>query len=304
MLSNSTVLVVGATGNQGGAVVDRLLAADEPVTVRGLTRHPESERASALAERGVEVIHGDLDDESTLAGPLEGVDAAFVVTNFWTAGFDGQVRQGETIADALAEAGVDHVVFSGAGYHERDIDLGFLQAAGAIERYMRSLELPVTVLKPVWFMHNLEPMVEDILDGTLALPLAEGVDFQMVDVVDIARVTVEALRRPDEFVGESFDIAGDEHTLSEMAAIIANVSGHPVEPFHVPIDAAREELGDEMATLFEWFNEEGYDVDILGLEDRLGIELTRFEEYLVSNGWEEKSGPTRIPGYAKAMMDE
>jgi uncharacterized protein YbjT (DUF2867 family) len=302
--AETTVLVVDATGNQGGAVVDHLLAADEGFAIRGLTRTPEGEVARALAERGVDVRRGDLNDEATLRPAVDGVGAVVIVTNIWTAGFDASVRHGKNVADVAAEAGVDHVVFSGAGYCDRDLGIAALEPAGEIERYVKSLDVPATVLRPVWFMHNLEPAFEDVLDGTLALPIAEDVPLQMIDVDDVGRAVARVLADPDEFIGEGFDLAGDEHTPSEMARILSEVTGADVQPFPVPIENAREEMDDEMVELFQWFNDEGYAVDIERLERRFGFEFTDFREYLENNGWANKTRPSRIPGLVKATMGD
>jgi uncharacterized protein YbjT (DUF2867 family) len=300
--SDETVLVVGATGNQGGVIVDHLLAAGRKFDVCGLTRTPNSEAARALAERGVDVRRGELNDKGTLRSAIDGVDAVVIVTNIWTAGFEESIRQGKNVADVAVEAGVSHVVFSGAGYHDRDLGIVALEPAGEVEQYIRSLDVPATFLRPVWFMHNLEPTFEDILDGTLALPIEEGVTLQMIDIDDVGRATARVLTEPDEFAGEGFDLAGDEHTLSEMARILSEVTGTDVQPFSVPIEDAREEMGDAMAELFQWFNEEGYAVDIEHTERRFGFEFTSFREYLENNGWTEKKQPSRIPGLVKAMM--
>ena len=273
---DQTVLVVGATGNQGGVTIDHLLAAGREFAVRGLTRTPDSEAARALGERGVNIRRGDLNDKERLRSAVDGVDAVVIVTNIWTAGFDGAVRHGRNIADVAAEAGVSHIVFSGAGYHDRDLGIAALEPAGQIEQYIRSLDVPATFLRPVWFMHNLEPTFEDILDGTLALPVGEDVTLQMLAVDDVGRTIARILADPDEFVGESFDLAGDEHTLPEMARIISEVTGANVQPFSVPIENAREEMGEEMAELFQWFNDEGYAVDIERLERQFGFEFTGF----------------------------
>jgi uncharacterized protein YbjT (DUF2867 family) len=297
-----TVLVVGATGNQGGVIIDHLLAADRKFTVCGLTRTPGSEAAQALSERGVDVRRGDLTDKTTLRSALDGVDTVVIVTNIWTAGFEESVRQAKNIADVAVEAGGSHIVFSGAGYHDRDLGITALEPAGEVEQYIRSLDVPATFLRPVWFMHNLEPTFEDILDGTLALPIEEDVTLQMIDVDDVGRATARILTAPDEFAGEGFDLAGDEHTLSEMARILSEVTGTDVQPFSVPIEDAREEMGDAMAELFQWFNDEGYAVDIERTGRQFGFEFTSFREYLENNGWTEKNQPSRIPGLVKAMM--
>jgi len=295
------VLVAGATGNQGGVTIDHLLAADREFAVRGLTRTPDSEAARALAERGVDVRQGNLNDGATLRTAVDGVDTVVIVTNIWSAGFDTSVRQGKNIADVAVDTGVDHIVFSGAGYHDRDLGIAALEPAGEIERYIRSLDVPATFVRPVWFMHNLEPAYEDILDGTLALPVQEEVRLQMIDVDDVGRAIARVVAAPDDFTGEGIDLAGDEHTLSEMARILSEVTGTDVQPFSVPIEDAREEMGDAMAELFQWFNDGGYSVDIESTERRFGFEFTRFRGYLEKNSWTDKNQPSRIPGLVRAM---
>ncbi len=198
--------------------------------------------------------------------------------------------------------GVDHIVFSGAGYHDRDLGIAALEPAGEVEQYIRSLDVPATFLRPVWFMHNLEPAFKDILDGTLALPIEEGVTLQMIDVEDVGRTTARILADPDEFAGGGFDLAGDEHTLSEMALILSKVTGADVQPFSIPIEDAREEMGDAMAELFQWFNDAGYAVDVERMGRQFGFEFTSFREYLENNGWTDKNQPSRMPGLVKAML--
>ena len=297
----TTVLVTGATGNQGGAVVEHLLASGE-VDVNGLTRDATSETAQTLSDRGVTMVEGDLNDPDSLRGPIGDADALFLVTNFWTEGYDQQVQQGKHVADVAAEEGIEHVVFSGVGSHWRETGVPHFDSAAAIEAYVRELDLPLTVLGPVFFFQNLEAFVESIVDdGTLALPLAEGVPLQMVDVDDVGRVAAATFADPDSFVGERIELAGDELTLAETAETISAVSGLDVEPYHVPVEDAYEDFGEEFTVMCEWFNEVGYSADIDALERRVGFELTRFEDYLREHGWEDKAGMAAVPGWVKAF---
>lgn len=76
--SQPLIAVVGATGQQGGAVTDALLA--RGARVRALVRDPGAARAVSLAERGVELAPGDLSHAESLDKFLAGADAAFAVT--------------------------------------------------------------------------------------------------------------------------------------------------------------------------------------------------------------------------------
>ncbi|WP_254763675.1 NmrA/HSCARG family protein [Natrinema marinum] len=298
-----SVLVTGATGNQGGAVVDHLLASDTDFDVYGLTRDASSDRAQELTERGVTMVEGNLNDKESLAPHVAEVDAVFAVTNFWTEGYDTQVQQGETLAEVAAEEGVDQFVFSGVGSHERDTGVPHFDSAWEIDQYAQELDLPLTVLQPVFFFQNLEAFAEDIVeDGQLALPLEEGVSLQMIDVDDVGQAAAVALANPDEFVGERIELAGDELTLAETADVLSAVTGRDVEPVHVPIEDAYESFGEEFTVMCEWFNEVGYDADIDALEEQFGFEFTDLETYLREHGWENKDGMAATPGWVKAMQ--
>jgi uncharacterized protein YbjT (DUF2867 family) len=297
------VLVTGATGNQGGAVVEHLLASDAEFDVRGLTRDASGDRARELSDRGVTMVEGDLNDENSLRPHVADADAVFAVTNFWTEGYDRQVRQGENLATVAADEGVEQFVFSGVGSHERDTGVPHFDSAWEIEQYTQDLDLPLTVLQPVFFFQNFEAFAEDVVDdGTIALPLEADVSLQRVDVDDVGRAAAVALADPDEFVGERFELAGNELTLAETAEVLSGVTGVDVEPHHVPIEDVYESFGEEFTVMCEWFDEVGYDADIDALEERFGFEFQTLEGYLRENGWAEKEGMAAVPGWVKAMQ--
>ncbi|RQG90192.1 NmrA/HSCARG family protein [Natrarchaeobius halalkaliphilus] len=298
----TSVLVTGATGNQGGSVVDHLLEAETEFDVSGLTRDASSEAARELADRGVSMVEGDLNDPDSFSEHVSDVDAVFVVTNFWTEGYEQQVEQGTNVADVASEVGIDHFVLSGVGSHERDTGVPHFDSAWEIERYATDLDLPMTVLQPVFFFQNLEAFAEDIVeDGRLELPLEEDVSLQMIDTDDVGRVAATVFERRDAFVGERLELAGDERTLTETAEVLSTVTGVDVEPVHVPIEDAYDTFGEEFTEMCEWFNEVGYSADIDALEDRFGFEYTDLETYLREHGWEDKDGMASVPGWVKAM---
>src|ERR1700737_3260600 len=115
--ADTTVLVTGATGRQGGAVVRHLLP--KGWRLRALTRNPSSHAAQELARNGVEVVQGDLDDPSSLDRALRGVYGVYSVQDFWTVGAKREVQQGKNLADVAKKAGVQHFVYSSVGGAER-----------------------------------------------------------------------------------------------------------------------------------------------------------------------------------------
>ncbi|WP_121742679.1 NmrA/HSCARG family protein [Natronorubrum halophilum] len=299
----TSVLVTGCTGNQGGSVVEHLLESDADFDVRGLTRDASSERARELSNRGVTMVEGDLNDRESLAPHVADVDAVFAVTNFWTVGYEQQVQQGKNVAAVAAEEGVDQFVLSGVGSHEKETGVPHFDSAWEIDQHAQDLDLPLTVLQPVFFFQNLEAFAEDVVkDGQIALPLEEGVSLQMIDTDDVGRAAAVAFENREEFVGERVELAGDEKTLAETAEVLSEVTGRDVEPVHVPIEDAYDSFGEEFTVMCEWFNEVGYSADIPALEDRFGFAFTDLESYLRENGWEDKEGMASVPGWVKAMQ--
>ena len=106
------IAVCGATGKQGGSVVDALLArGGGRFAVRGAARNCESPKARALAARGVELACADFDDPASLQRAFAGAHGAFCVTNYWEhADAAREARQAAALADACAAAGVRHAV--------------------------------------------------------------------------------------------------------------------------------------------------------------------------------------------------
>jgi len=113
------ILVTGATGRQGGAVVRHLFG--RGAEVRALTRDPSTPRARALAARGVSTVQGDMDDTESLRRVMTEVYGVYSVQDFWTVGARREIQQGKNVADAAAAAGIEHLVFSSVGGAERSL---------------------------------------------------------------------------------------------------------------------------------------------------------------------------------------
>lgn len=92
------VLVTGATGNQGGALTEALLAKGH--RVRALTRKLDGAPAARLRSRGVEVVAGSFDDPKSLETAATGVDAVFALSTPFEGGTEAKIAQGKALADA------------------------------------------------------------------------------------------------------------------------------------------------------------------------------------------------------------
>jgi uncharacterized protein YbjT (DUF2867 family) len=282
------ILVCGATGSQGGAVARRLL--DRGFRVRALTRDPQKPEAQALADGGAEVVQGDMDDRSSVEEVLEGTYGVLSVQNFWETGYDREVQQGETVADAANAAGVEHFVYSSVGSAHRRTGIPHFESKREVEEHVRELGLPYTILRPVFFMQNWEWMRETILGGTLAQPLDPDRPFQHVAVEDVGAFAAIAFENPERWIGREVDLAGDEQTMPEIADTFGRVIGREVSYYQVPWDQFEEQMGEESAVMYRWFNDVGYEADIASLRQEYP-ELTTFERYLRSHGWDGAEVP-------------
>ncbi|EMA51309.1 NmrA/HSCARG family protein [Halococcus salifodinae] len=195
-MSSRSVFVVGATGKQGGAVADHLLSGEHgKFDVYALTRSPDGEAAQSLADRGATIISGDLQDRDSYWATVDRVDAVYCMTHF-AGGYDSEVEQGTTIAEVAADVGVEQFVFSSVGGAERETGVPHFESKWEIEQRIRDLDLPATIIRPVFFMQNFEMQREMIHDGTVAFPLAEVTPVQMLDVDDIGAFAASALANP------------------------------------------------------------------------------------------------------------
>jgi uncharacterized protein YbjT (DUF2867 family) len=151
--NDRTILVLGATGRQGGAVVRELTARGFPV--RALTRDPGKPEAKALAGLGAAVVNGSLDDAVSLRRAMEGVHGAFSIqTPYGPGGAARETREGVAVADAAKAAGVKHLVYSSVGGAERNTGIPHFESKHRIEEHIRAARMRATILRPVFFMEN------------------------------------------------------------------------------------------------------------------------------------------------------
>lgn len=251
------IAVFGATGKQGGAVVDALV--DQGAHVRALVRSPESERARSLADRGVELAYADADEPTSLAAALEGATAFFFMTlppgGMGSGDTEGETQQGLALAQAAAAAGVPHIVFNSVGGAERNSGVPHFESKRRVEAYLEDLDMAVTLIRPVFFMDNLAAMGPQLDKGELVLrlPLPDGIKLQMIAVRDIGIVAASALLGTADIRGGAIEIAGDERTGTEIARAFGEHTGLSARYEELPIEALEGDA--DMQAMFRWFAE-------------------------------------------------
>lgn len=284
------ILVTGATGAQGGALVPLLLK--QGFAVRALTRNPAKAAGQKLISLGCEVVAGDLDDEASLERACAGVYGVFSLQNFWEkgVGYQREIDQGCKLARAAKKAGVRHFVqTSVAGCDNAEGVLHF-QSKYEIEKYVDSLGLPRTFLREVFFMENFtDPVMvggeKRAMDPYWVLPmicglLDEDVSFHMITVEDIAWWAAEVFAKPEEFIGKHIDIASDSLTPAQMREVFRKVTGKRVLPaFKFSTRLFLRLTNAESARQFVWNNTVGWRFGLAPLRARHPGSMS-LEQYL------------------------
>jgi len=294
--SHRIVLVTGATGRQGGAVVRHLLS--QGWKLRALSRDPASAAAKALADRGVEVVRGDLEDPQSLSNAAGGTYGVFSVQDFWAVGARREIQQGKNLADAASKAGTKHFVYSSVGGAERDSRIDHWESKWEIEKHIRKLGLPATILRPAAFMENyyIDQVEIGILKGKLMDPIRGNKPYQTIASDDIGAFAALAFSRPQELIGLQIEIAGSELTNPEAAQVFSRVLGRPVKFRKIPMPMVRLLLGKEFYQMFRWFNTEGFKANISELRLRYPqVHLHSLEEWLIAEGWPKRARRIRAP---------
>jgi len=285
-----SVLVGGATGQQGGAVATLLLEKGHRVVA--LTRKPESEAAARLRQAGAEVAVGSFDDRSSLEGAMRGVDAVYTMSTSFEAGTEAETRQGIAVADAASSAGVAHLVYSSVGSADRKTGIPHFESKYEVEQHIEGLGIPYTIVGPAWFYENVFNPFElpGLRQGALATALPADRSLQQVSVRNIASFAVYALENRDGLQGKRIDIASDELTGEQTARIISEVSGRNIEYVQTPLEQVRA-MSEEFALNLEWLIREGYSVDIPGLHREFPeIGWETFEEWARRQDWSVLDG--------------
>lgn len=282
------VLVAGATGKQGGAVIRHLQ--EKGWKIRALTRISNSKAAQVLASKGIDVFQGNMNDLQSLEKAMENAYGVFSVQDFWIVGVKEEIQQGKNMADTAKKAGVQHFVYSSAAGADRESGVDHFEGKFVIEEYIRNIGLQATVLRPVGFMENYNiPRVKNgILKGKLTHPVLPDKKLQLIPTDDIGAFVAAAFEEPEKFFGQAIDIASDELTNPEIAETFSRVMGIPIRYNKLPMLIVRLFMGKELHRMFRWINKVGFDVDIPALSsNNPEVKLTSLEEWLQRN-WDIK----------------
>jgi uncharacterized protein YbjT (DUF2867 family) len=171
-----------------------------------MVRDENKPAAIALKQLGAELIIADFNDRTSLDRALQGVYGVFSIQDFRN-GAEVEIRQGKALADAAKAAKIQHFVYSSVGSAERNTGIPHFDSKFQVEEYIRSLSLPYTILRPVFFLYNYNGMRSMVESGTLFQPLSPDPKLQQLSEENYGEMVAEVFDRPADFANRAIEVA-------------------------------------------------------------------------------------------------
>jgi uncharacterized protein YbjT (DUF2867 family) len=277
-----TYVVAGATGRQGGATAHHLRKAGHRVI--GVTHTPS--KAAGLQALGIEPRIVDVRDSAQLVPHLQGVDGFFAVTDPFAGSaaspdisdwVEDEIRQGDGELRAAHEAKVPHVVLGAVSIAAQEHGAPFHKSKVSIEKQAKDLGLPLTILRPPFYMETWLPGVSFFKDslesGRMELPLKPDTPVPHIDPSDVGRAAVWSFEHPELSIGEAWDLVGEVTTIPAIARTLSMRWGRTFAFSEVP--AAPGDF-----PMFAPMVRRDYTWDAHEWEAKFGFRMTTFEEFV------------------------
>ena len=274
---SKVLAVFGATGRQGGAVIDYVLNDTElsqEYKIRAITRDTNSKNAKQLEEK-VEVVQADMRNRASLETALTGAHTVFAMTtpSFGHNALEIEYNSGKTIADVAVEKLVQHIIFStlpaateisGGKYTK----ITPCDAKAKAQQYIQGLPIKSAFYSPAFFMENFQSpnfqAPQKSSDGTwvLARHMSPKTQSYYIDVdEDTGKFIGAILADPDKFEGKTVCAASALYSWEEVAAIMSEVTGKTVVYKQISLEEFKNDISVEphiFAEAFSYDEEFGY----------------------------------------------
>ncbi|KAE9370730.1 putative NmrA-like family domain-containing protein 1 [Stipitochalara longipes BDJ] len=268
--STRKILITGATGKQGGAVIEALIASKAPFQILALTRN--ASKAQSLASKpNVTVIEGDITNPASIFEANKPIYGVLSVTP----GKEGaEEAQAKPLIDESIKNGVEHFVFNsvergGSDSSEKNpTNIPHFASKHRIEEYLKEKsgngsKMSYTILRPVAFLDNLNPgffgkAFASMWGGMGDKPL------QLISVHDIGLFGAKAFTDPS-YKNRAVGLAGDELTLAQAKKVFKDTMGQDLPETYGFVGSGIKYMVAEVGTMFKWFQDVGYGVDIPSL---------------------------------------
>jgi uncharacterized protein YbjT (DUF2867 family) len=277
------LLITGATGKQGGAVIDAILSRPDTASdfiLLAVTRDTSTGSAKKLAARSpsVKLVQGNLDDipslfeaaERVAQKPIWGVFSVQVSMGK-NVTVEGEIQQGKGLIDESIKHGVKCFVYSSVdrGGDEASWDnqtpIPHFQTKYHIERHLRDStgeKMGWTILRPVAFMENIQPSFSTKVFMTALRDTLAGKPVQWVATSDIGFFAALAFEKPDEWNHKAVGLAGAELDFAGLSKVFENKTGAPLGTTYGFLGSALKWGVPELNVMMKWFASDGYRADV------------------------------------------
>jgi len=289
------ISVLGATGQQGGAIVASLLSGGE-FKVRAITRDVKSANAQALEKKGAEVVAGNILEPATIKKAIAGSYGLFAVTNFGDKDQRGKEFEiGKTLVDVAKEEKITHFIWSTLPNTVKEskgkYKVPHFTHKSLVEEYAKAAKFPYqTYVAAPFYYSNFQAVFKPKKneDGTLSLglPAKLTTNIEMGDVRELGPVVLNALRNPKGWGnGEYIAVVGEKLSMTEILKALSHQVGTEVKLQSIPGEIFKNFFpgAGELVDMFEWFDEYGYNGrqhDITSGHKAKGSACKTFEEWL------------------------
>jgi len=278
--TSKTILVTGATGQQGRQVIAAIYALpDNPFTVITLTRNPTSPAALALSQKhpSIKLLAGNLNDcpaiFASAATDLSHNDiwGVFSVQLPFGRGasFEIEERQGKDLIDASLAAGVKCFVYTsadrnGAQADTDPTDVRLYQTKYRIEQHLMTKfsgagSTGWTILRPTTFMENITPgAFAKVFSALWMVALDPDRKLRLISCKDIGYFAAQAFLKPDEYRGARLSLTGDALTHGEARAVFKDVVGYDMPTTYGFVASFILWMMSDLGSMFRWINKYGY----------------------------------------------
>lgn len=309
MADKKIIAVTGATGAQGGGLVNAILKDSSGEFIpRAITRNANSEKAKALSSKGVEVVEADLDDVESLKKAFKGTYGAFCVTNYWEHySPEKENQQVKNMAEAAKADGVSHVIWSTLEDTRNWIPLSddrmptlmekykvpHFDGKGESDKYFREAGVPTTFMLASFYWENfiyfgMGPKKGP--DGKFAITFPmDDKKLAGISAEDIGKCVYGIFKAGDKYKGKTLGIAGDHLSGSEMAEKFSKALGKEVHYNSVPPEVYRgfgfpgaEDLGN-MFQFHRDFQKDHLEVRDIDRTKSINPEVKNFDQWLKVN---------------------
>jgi len=322
MPKDGPIVVLGATGNQGSAVLQHLYTVQKS-NLYGVSRDINGNRAKRVEAvfSGCLMIRADLEDKQSLKAAFRKIDnkpvsvfamsTPSLASKSYATNAEAEVAAGLALIEAAKEAEVAHLVFSSVCSCDKDHAPAYFKSKLQIEEALKQSGLRYTILRPTTFIEIWE-RVHGICRGKVPGMVKGDVRQQWVSLKDMGAVAALVLLNPDQYVGKTIDLVGDIASGEDIAKTMSKIRGG--EPFSYSIALFTRIVMYYLASMVyeervTFQNDGGFSGDTKPLKeiaDKFPDEFKRkgpltYERFLLTAGYDKKVLP-RVKGLGVTLL--